>query len=177
MLPSSYLASSDSLRAYSSQTAGSASFTPPVSVWWKAPIVSGKIAPEAKTGTSSGTKNFILRIRRRRTPQALPGISMEAMALDRNRRDRLALGAGATVACLVAAKLLVHLYAGRHYGYFRDELYYLACSHHLDWGYVDQPPLIALIVAIVRNVLGQGLLAIRLVPALAGAAEVALTAL
>jgi len=102
---------------------------------------------------------------------------MEAMALDRNRRDRLALGAGATVACLVAAKLLVHLYAGRHYGYFRDELYYLACSHHLDWGYVDQPPLIALIVAIVRNVLGQGLLAIRLVPALAGAAEVALTAL
>jgi hypothetical protein len=35
------------------------------------------------------------------------------------------------------------LYAGQNYGYFRDELYYLACALHLDWGYVDQPPLIA----------------------------------
>lgn len=27
------------------------------------------------------------------------------------------------------------------YGYFRHELYYRACSDHLDfWGYVDQPP-------------------------------------
>ena len=47
------------------------------------------------------------------------------------------------VAGLAAAKLAVHLYAGRHYGYFVDELYYLACSRHLAWGYVDQPPLIA----------------------------------
>jgi len=24
------------------------------------------------------------------------------------------------------------------YGYFRDELYYIACSDHLAWGYVDR---------------------------------------
>jgi len=74
-------------------------------------------------------------------------------------------------------KLLVHLYAGRYYGYFVDELYYLACSRHLAWGYVDQPPLIAGIAWLIRMVLGDSLPAIRLLPALAGAAEVALTAL
>ncbi len=69
-------------------------------------------------------------------------------------------------------KLLVHLYAGRHYGYFVDELYYIACSHHLDWGYVDQPPLIALITRITGVLLGESLPATRLFPALAGAAMV-----
>ena len=54
-------------------------------------------------------------------------------------------GAGAIVLAIAAAKLLVYFYTGRHYGHFVDELYYLACSRHLDWGYVDQPPLIALV--------------------------------
>jgi len=77
---------------------------------------------------------------------------------------------------LAAIKLLVHLYAGRHYGYFVDELYYLACSRHLDWGYVDQPPLIAVLTRAMRAVLGDSLAAIRFLPAVAGAAEVLLTA-
>src|SRR5262249_34940948 len=79
--------------------------------------------------------------------------------------------------CISAFKLLVHLYAGRHYGYFVDELYYLACSRHLDFGYVDQPPLIALITWMVRLLLGDSLPAIRFFPAVAGAVKVALTAL
>ena len=62
------------------------------------------------------------------------------------------LSARTLVAGIAASKLLVHLYAGRHYGYFVDELYYLACSRHLDWGYVDQPPLIALATWLVRDV-------------------------
>ncbi len=45
---------------------------------------------------------------------------------------------------LCAAKLLLHLFTSlRHYGYFRDELYYLDMARHLDWGYVDCAPLIA----------------------------------
>jgi len=92
-------------------------------------------------------------------------------------QKRLAFSAAAIILCLSAAKLLVHLYAGRHYGYFVDELYYLACSRHLDWGYVDQPPLIVLSTWLVRLLIGDSLPAIRLLPALAGAAEVALTAL
>jgi hypothetical protein len=69
------------------------------------------------------------------------------------------------------------LYSGHGYGYFRDELYYLACSCHLDWGYVDQPPLIALITWLVRSTIGDSLTAIRFLPAVAGACEVILAAL
>jgi hypothetical protein len=90
---------------------------------------------------------------------------------------RLSLTASALVLWISACKLLVHLYAGRHYGYFVDELYYLACSRHLAWGYVDQPPLIAVITWLARSLLGDSLPAIRFFPAVAGAAEVALTAL
>ena len=90
---------------------------------------------------------------------------------------RWILGAGAIATGITAIKLLLHLYAGRHYGYYVDELYYLACADHLAWGYVDQPPLIALIARTVRLLLGDSLPAIHLLPALAGAAKVALTAL
>jgi hypothetical protein len=87
------------------------------------------------------------------------------------------LGAGTSVAVIAAIKLVVHLYAGRHYGYFVDELYYLACAQHLDWGYVDQPPLIAVIAKLARSLVGDSLSAIRLFPALAGAGMVLLTGL
>ncbi len=70
------------------------------------------------------------------------------------------LGAGLAVALIAAVTLALHLYAGRQYGYFVDELYYLACARHLDWGYVDQPPLIAAIARIARA-LGDSLSAIR----------------
>ena len=76
---------------------------------------------------------------------------------------------------LAAAKLLLHLLTAGHYGIFRDELYYLACAEHLDWGYVDQPPAIALTAWFARNVFGTSLLGLRLLPAIAGAALVWLT--
>lgn len=62
----------------------------------------------------------------------------------------------------------------RGYGIFRDELYYLACADHLDWGYVDHPPMIAWVTALTRSVLGDSLVALRLVPAAAAAATVLL---
>ena len=96
--------------------------------------------------------------------------------MNHSSKNRLALTATAIVFGLAACKLLVHLYVGRHYGYFVDELYYLACSRHLDWGYVDQPPLIALITWIARSLFGDSLPAIRLLPAVAGAGEVVLAA-
>lgn len=63
------------------------------------------------------------------------------------------------------------------YGYFRDEFYYLACSDRLDWGFVDHPPLSIAILSMSRAVLGDSLVAIRLLPALAGAGTVYLAGL
>jgi hypothetical protein len=74
-----------------------------------------------------------------------------------------------------AARLLLYFVVGEGYGYFRDEFYYLACADHLAWGYVDQPPLSILLLKISRAVLGDSVMAIRLLPALAGAAAIFLT--
>jgi Dolichyl-phosphate-mannose-protein mannosyltransferase len=82
--------------------------------------------------------------------------------------SRLAWSAG------VIAFLLQMLFAGR-YGYFRDELYYIACSNHLAFGYVDFAPLIAWLARAFRLVFGDSLLAIRLLPALAFGTEVTLS--
>ena len=79
------------------------------------------------------------------------------------------------VLAIAAANLLFHLLIANRYGIFRDELYYLACSEHLDAGYVDQPPLIAFIAWIARHLFGESLLGLRFLPALAGAATVWLT--
>ena len=87
------------------------------------------------------------------------------------------LGSGLAVVVIALIKLAVHLYAGRSYGYFVDELYYLDCARHLDLGYVDQPPLIAGVTWLIRATLGDSLSAIRLLPALCGAAMVLLTGL
>lgn len=82
------------------------------------------------------------------------------------------LSGPAVVWSLAMVKLLFHLFTAGRYGIFRDELYYLACSEHLDFGYVDQPPLIALITWIARHLFGESLIGLRLLPALAGAATV-----
>lgn len=40
-----------------------------------------------------------------------------------------------------AVTLLMHLATASQYGYYRDELYFIACAKRLAWGYVDMPPL------------------------------------
>lgn len=87
------------------------------------------------------------------------------------------LNAGRVVFLLVLAKLLLHLVTFSGYGIFRDELYYLACSRRLAWGYVEFPPMIAALTRVVTSILGESLFAVRLLPALAGAALVGLAAL
>ncbi|HEX4603925.1 MAG TPA: glycosyltransferase family 39 protein [Candidatus Angelobacter sp.] len=81
----------------------------------------------------------------------------------------------ALVLYIVAVKLLLHLLTVGRYGIFRDEMYYLACSRHMAWGYVDHPPLTVWIAWLSRNVLGDSPLGVRLLPILAGAALVWLT--
>jgi Dolichyl-phosphate-mannose-protein mannosyltransferase len=74
---------------------------------------------------------------------------------------------------LFSAHMLV---AGR-YGYFVDELYYIACSKHLAWGYVDQAPLIAVITWLERMTIGDSLRALHFLPAVAAGLMVLLTGL
>ncbi len=64
-----------------------------------------------------------------------------------------------------------------NYGYFRDELYYIACTKHLAFGYVDQPPLSIAILWINRLLLGDSLYALRFLPSLVGSSVVILAAL
>src|SRR5918995_5609379 len=94
----------------------------------------------------------------------------------RSARPRL-LGANTVLVLLALLQLLVHLLTAENYGYFRDELYYMAAGERLGLGYVDFPPFIALVTAFVRATLGDSLLALRLLPALAGAAVVVLAGL
>lgn len=92
-------------------------------------------------------------------------------------RSAVRRSALAVLVALAGVKLMLHLLTSDAYGYFRDELYYIACSNHLAAGYVDQPPLSIAVLALVRRALGDSLPAIRLAPAIAGAALVLLTGL
>ena len=77
------------------------------------------------------------------------------------------------LALLTAA---LHLSANGQYGYHRDELYFIICGQSPDWGYVDQPPLVPLLAALVHALFPNSLAMFRLIPALAHAGTVALTA-
>jgi 4-amino-4-deoxy-L-arabinose transferase-like glycosyltransferase len=74
-------------------------------------------------------------------------------------------------------KLAIHLSVGAGWGYHKDEMYFLRCADHLDWGYVDHQPVSIVILAAVRSLAGDSVAAIRVVPALAGALMVALIGL
>jgi hypothetical protein len=92
-----------------------------------------------------------------------------------NRAAVLPRFATGVLVCLCSVKLLLHAFTSlRHYGYFRDELYYLDMGRHLDWGYVDAAPMVAL-YAKLALLMGGSLAALRILPALAGAALLALT--
>jgi len=69
--------------------------------------------------------------------------------------------------------VLIHFLTNGRYGYFVDELYFVACGRHLAWGYVDLPPLIPAIARFTQASLGSSLFALRFFPALAGGATVA----
>jgi MFS family permease len=77
-------------------------------------------------------------------------------------------------------KLLIHIAANlwqTHlgWGYFRDEMYYILCGQHLDWGYVDHGPVVALQARTAILLFGKSLTGIRMLSAIAGAAMVFLT--
>ena len=91
--------------------------------------------------------------------------------LIRNENTPLLLIAFCYFTALISLSLL------SQYGYFRDELYYLSCAKRLAFGYVDHPPLAPFLLWLNGLLFGNSLTAIRLLPALAGAATIYLTGL
>jgi hypothetical protein len=74
----------------------------------------------------------------------------------------------------VAAALLtlaVHAAGNPHYGFFRDELYFIICGRHPAIGYVDQPPVVPLLAAF-SQAFGVSLFALRLLPAIFAALSI-----
>src|SRR5437764_10237104 len=95
---------------------------------------------------------------------------MNAATTDHRLMTRIVVG-------LAIAALMVHLLTIHRYGYFRDELYFIACARHLDFGYVDLAPVSALLLRIGLMLFGTSLFALRLFPAIASAFIVALAGL
>ncbi|MEV6693742.1 glycosyltransferase family 39 protein [Micromonospora sp. NPDC051196] len=85
-----------------------------------------------------------------------------------------ALGPWVTAATVT----LVLLIMAPRYGYHRDELYFLLAGRHLDWGYVDQGPLVPALARLVDTIAPDSLLALRTPAAvLAGAAVLMVAAI
>jgi 4-amino-4-deoxy-L-arabinose transferase-like glycosyltransferase len=87
------------------------------------------------------------------------------------RPDRVPALVWAIAAVFVAAELAM----SSRYGFLQDELYFIEAGRHLAFGYVDQPPIAPLLTR-VTGVLGVSPTAIRIAPALAGAAVVVIAA-
>ena len=96
--------------------------------------------------------------------------------MERGETDRSASAPLSTAAyALAIVAFALHIGFSGRFGYFRDELYYAACGQHLAWGYVDHAPLAPLLARVSRAFLGDSLLALRFLPALAAAAKVILS--
>jgi len=94
--------------------------------------------------------------------------TLTAAALDRVRKI--------PVEWLIAFVIgLVHLAVAGRYDIFRNELYFIICGRHPDFGFVDQPPLVPLLAA-ATQLFGDNPWLLRLPAVAAAAGLVILTA-
>ncbi len=62
----------------------------------------------------------------------------------------------------VALKIGLNLLAISNYGFHRDELLHLALGDHLDWGFKEVPPFIAVLAKITTTLFGDSVFAARI---------------
>jgi 4-amino-4-deoxy-L-arabinose transferase-like glycosyltransferase len=75
----------------------------------------------------------------------------------------------------VALKVVLNAVAISRFGFHRDEFLHLVLADHLDWGYKEVPPFIAVLAKISLAVFGDSVFAARVFPTIAGALIVWLT--
>lgn len=68
----------------------------------------------------------------------------------------------AFILIFVAIKVGLNLLAISHFGFHRDELLHLVLGDHLDWGYKEVPPFIALLAKTSTGVFGNSVFAARI---------------
>jgi hypothetical protein len=75
----------------------------------------------------------------------------------------------------VLAKFFLQLAAllQPEYGIFRDELYYLVCTKHLAWGFVDHPPFSIAVLWAWISIAGDSLVSLRILASLISTIPVA----
>ena len=81
------------------------------------------------------------------------------------------------VLVVVALKCALELAVAGRYGWHRDELYYGVAGLHLQGGYVEFPPVTALLAALARGLFGWSLVGLRAFTILAAAGTVLVGAL
>jgi 4-amino-4-deoxy-L-arabinose transferase-like glycosyltransferase len=91
-------------------------------------------------------------------------------------RENLLSGT-AIVLYIALADFIFHMLISNNYGYFRDELYYIVAGQRLSYGYVDFPPAIAVLAALMNVIAGDSLVSIHIIPAIASSAIVVMAGL
>lgn len=102
-------------------------------------------------------------------------VSADFVATRAQSFSRSAIADLRIVGALALAAIVIHFVTNLGlggYGYFRDELYYIACSRHLALGYVDHPALSILLLWVELHLFGISMFALRIFPALAHAAAI-----
>ncbi len=85
--------------------------------------------------------------------------------------------AGWPLLLLALITLVGHLAIAGRYGWMRDELYYIDAGKRLAGGYVEFPPMVALLADLQRALFGPSLAALHVLPAVTGALIVGATGL
>jgi len=81
------------------------------------------------------------------------------------------------VLLFVLFRIILNIFALPHYGFQRDEMLHLALGDHLDWGFKEVPPFIALIANISTTLFGNSVASARIFTTLCSGLIILLTGL